>query len=287
MPTTFNKIHRLKQLWTWEAFVEQYDVGPDIKTLKSTYRYPHHKPSRHTVALIDKLHEAEFPSPFPTEIDGLMDVYESFIRSDKKEDFGKEIQKLEAYVKFEIDRGRSELPLRDARLNWLLGDIYFDRIPAFRTVAELDHLKLQAIRYYQQALGIIEAETELSELVKYKVRQNILACYLNAAKRKGSWVEDEDTLNYFENSNFLGKTKEVLLLEPFNWNIARNGLRFASMLHDRDNVQYFFNQLLDVSKLFKDLNYEPFETSALNRSGDFQWAIENVLIPTMSSTSKI
>ncbi|OZG71741.1 hypothetical protein BTA51_19055 [Hahella sp. CCB-MM4] len=280
MPTTFNKIHRLKNLWTWETFIEQYGVGPDIKTLKTAYRYPHHKPSRHTVALVDKLHDREFPGPFPAEVDGLMDIYESFIRSDKKKDYGSEIQKLESYISFEIERGRSQLPLRDARFYWLLGDICFDRIPAYRNVDELDRLKARAIAHYQQALAIIECETELSELVKYKARQNILACHLNAAKRKGSWVEDKETLDYFEQSDFLGKTKEVLSLEPFNWNIARNGLRFASMLHDQLNVRYFYNQLINVSKLFQNLDYEPYETPALSRSSDFQWAIENVLMPS-------
>ena len=284
MPSAFNKIHRLKRLWTWDQFVEQYEIGPDIKTLKSIYRYPHHKPNRHSVALIDQIHATQFPSPFPQEVDGLLDLYENMSRSDQTTNQEQQITKLESFVRFEIRSFPSAEPLRDARLAWLLGDMLFDQILKVRNARRWEHLesaKKEAVNYYQLALEIMETKTELNEVTRYKVRQNILACYLNAAKRKGLWTEDADTLNYFHSSQFLTKTKEVLELEPFNWNLARNGLRFSSLLQDKSNSEYFFNNMVQASRLFLDLNYEPFETPALAKSKDFEWSVKHVLTPSL------
>ncbi|ARU54578.1 MAG: hypothetical protein MI864_07330 [Pseudomonadales bacterium] len=283
MPSTFNKIHRLKRLWTWEQFIEQYEVGPDIKTLKANYRFPHLKPSKNTVAVIDRLHEQSFPSPFPREIDGLMDIYDCLFGQDQDPASSDRIQKLEQFIQFELEVCQSEHFLREVRLNWLLGDIYFDRIMTLRNAgfwSRLQDAQSQAITLYQRAIRLLEEKSDLNEVVIYKLRQNILGAYLNGARRQGHWIEDEPTRNYLQQSDFMAKTKEVLALEPFNWNIARNGLRFASLLEDELNVMYFFKCLVNVSELFVDMDYKPLDTPALAKSPDFHWAIQKVLKPT-------
>ena len=279
MPSIYNKIHRLKKLWTWEQFVGQYDIGPDIKTLKANYKYPHHKPARHTSEVINLLHEQHFPSPFPAAIDGLMDVYDTLHHLDESYRLASEIEKLENFIQYELKIVGSGDALRLARLNWLLGDIYFDQISLKRAdKIESDKEKVKAIHTYHQALAYIENQTNLDETVKYKVRQNILACYLNSAKYKGVELKDDrDTMSYLIESCFLEKTKEFLQIEPFNWNIARNGLRFSSLLEDENNTLFFFEKLLMCSPLFIDLDYTPYQAPAISKSVDFQWAIQHVL----------
>ncbi|WLQ12340.1 hypothetical protein O5O45_21675 [Hahella aquimaris] len=279
MSTTFNKIHRLKRLWTWEAFVAQYEAGPDIKTLKANYLHPHHKPNKNTVDIINALHEREFPNPFPAALEGMFDLYEDLYRRNGDLSQEENIGRLEHFLRHELSIAGRE-PVGRARLLWLLGDMLFDRCLGARKRNQEQRMlayRREAIQAYQSALDILE-QTQLANLViRYKLRQNILACYLNASKRQGVWTKDPETLSYFHESSFLARTKELLAEEPFQWSIARNGLRFASLLENADEVIYFFACLLKVSARFADFDYQPYQAPAIGRSKDFVWARENVL----------
>src|SRR5690606_36104771 len=157
LTTTFNKIHRLKRLWTWEEFVAQYAQGPDIKTLKANYKNPHHQPNKNTVEVINALHEREFPNPFPAPVEGMMDLYDHLHRHNGDLTQDEQIQRLEQFVRFELEHCFAE-DARTARLLWLLGDMYFDRCLRHRNRNQMQLMQAarrDAIDAYERALGIL------------------------------------------------------------------------------------------------------------------------------------
>ncbi|WP_148212471.1 hypothetical protein [Hahella chejuensis] len=257
----------------------QYDAGPDIKTLKANYQHPHHKPNKNTVDVINALHEREFPNPFPAALEGMFDLYEDLHRRNGDLSQEENIDRMEVFLRHELNvTGREQVC--QARMLWLLGDMLFDRCLGARKRNQEQRMlayREEAIQAYQSALDILEQAQLANLVIRYKLRQNILACYLNASKRRGVWMKDPETLNYFHESCFLTRTKELLAEEPFQWSIARNGLRFASLLESAEEVIYFFACLLKVSARFADFDYQPYQAPAIGRSKDFVWARENVL----------
>lgn len=291
MTTIFNKIHRLKQQpgWTWEHFMQQIDrLDPfsiDEKTLFSHYRLPHKRPNSHLSQVINRLHDRCFPDPFPEPVNRLMRLYNHLLSCKKHLTLDQDILDLECYLMAQRERENESDLLWQARLDWLLGNIQFDRIANHRDNGrskELAECKARAITYYQRSVEAIEQynqtnpEQEVAPHHLYKAQHNILACYLNAvpASRRS---EDPETLRYLQESNYIANSKQTLAAEPFQWGIARNGLRFASLLKNGDDVRYFFNALVEVSPRFLDPNYRPLKQKAIAEGPDFRWALENIL----------
>jgi len=291
MTTLFNKIHRLKSQpgWTWDHFLaeidKQFPAGLDEKTLYSHYRQPHKKATTHITRMINQVHDHYFPDPFPEAINALMRLYNSLVSCKKHLTREKDITDLEYFLRDQLERENENELLRIARLNWLLGNIQFDRIPAYRDNGQpiqLEEVKQRAIRYYQNSVTAIEEynRQQLPHSVGashlYKARHNILACYLNAVHQEQR-SQDPTILRYLRESNYIPNSKQTLEAEPFQWTIARNGIRFSSLVGNREDVKYFFNALLNVSKRFFDLDYTPLNYGPISSGADFQWAIENVL----------
>lgn len=291
MTTVFNKIHRLKQQpgWTWDHFLTEiqlrFSTGLDEKTLYSHYRQPHKKPATRTIKIINQLHEQYFPDPFPEDINRLMRLYNNLVKCKKHLTKDKDIEDLEYFASEQINKERNDDFLRVARLNWLLGNIYFDRIPYHRNNGQrqqLEHIKQQAIVYYQSSLNSIDQYNQenpnqrVEESHLYKARHNVLACYLNAVPKEQR-SSAPDVIKYLKESNYIPNSKRTLAAEPFQWSIARNGLRFSSLVKNAEDVRCFFNALVAVSDRFLDLSYEPLNYSSISDGADFQWAINKVL----------
>ena len=113
------------------------------------------------------------------------------------------------------------------------------------------------------------------------MRQNILACYLNAV-HENKRDSDPEIRKYLVASDYLAQSRRMLEHEPFQWVIARNGLRFCSLLQDSEGVKDFFERLVVAYKGFDDLAYSPLSQPSLRDSESFQWAIVNVLEKTAS-----
>lgn len=289
MPNLFCKIHRLKaQGWTWDDFLSElekiYAGGIDEKTLKSHYRQPHKRSSSHTQSLIETLHKQCFPSPFPADTEALMRIYNNLVGCPKHSTKEADIADLRVFLETEI-AGQNKPPLRSARLNWLLANTYFDCLGEYRQAGKknlLARCQQQAIQHYQQAIVLIEQHNQLtddhqvSEFVLYKVRQNILACYLNAVEPEQR-ESDQQVLNYLEHSDFLAQSERVLAQEPYLWVVARNGLRFASLLKSQEHCERFFSLLVESSGYFEDLDYSPLGYPAISESKEFDWACKQGL----------
>lgn len=300
MTTVFNKIHRLKGQagWTWDRFLSEIDKitpsGLDEKTLYSHYRQPHKKPNSHVTGIINRLHERYFPDPFPEEVNRLMRLYNNLVKCKKHRTVKKDIEDLEYFLVEQLQHEDERDCLRIARINWLLGSIHFDRIPTFRDNGMRDSLataKRVAIIYYEAAVSAIEQHNRQYPQMNvgaqhlYKARHNILACHLNAVLQEAR-SSDPEILQYLRESNFIRNSKQTLETEPFQWAIARNGLRFSSLLENAEDVKYFFNALVAVSDKFFDLAYAPLNTGAIIDGVAFQWAINNVLTSSYLASVK-
>lgn len=302
MTTVFNKIHRLKRQlgWTWDHFLSEIDklhpAGLDEKTLYSHFHQPHKKATSHVTKVINLLHEQCFPDPFPKEINRMMRLYNNLVNSKKHLTKDKDIEDLEFFLAVQLDRERGLDCLRTARLNWLLGNIQFDRIPTFRDNGQrqqLEAAKQKAIIYYQNSVSAIEdhnrqnPQQQIGAGHLYKARHNILACYLNAVPQEQR-SQDSTILGYLKDSNYIPNSKQTLEAEPFQWGIARNGLRFSSLVENAEDVKYFFNVLTAVSHRFLELDYEPLGAGPISSGTDFQWAINHVLTtPYLNSLKQV
>lgn len=291
MTTVFNKIHRLKHQpgWTWDHFLSEIDrlfpAGVDEKTLYSHYRQPHKKATGHITRIINQLHDQCFPDPFPETVNALMRLYNNLVGCKKHLTEEKDIADLERFLIDLVEREGDADVLRSARLNWLLGNIQFDRIPIYRDNGQrpqLEAARQRAIEYYQNSVTAIERYNEqhpaqpVGASHLYKARHNILACYLNAVPQEQRG-RDPAILSYLRESNYIPDSKQTLAAEPYQWSIARNGLRFSSLLENAEDVKYFYKALVAISDRFLDLDYEPLNYGAISVGADFQWALNNVL----------
>ncbi len=274
-----------------DAIELQYPGGMDEKTLYAHYRAPHRQATQHIATIINKLHEQVFPNPFPVDVEALLAMYNRLQASRKHSTRDADIESLEVFVRAQCALEPDERRLRRARLTWLLGNIAFDRLAGLRDSGQRELLarnKANAIAAYEQALADLEyCNTHgqpLDAFIIYKLRQNILACYLNAV-HENKRDSDPDIRKYLVASNYLAQSRLMLEQEPFQWVIARNGLRFCSLLQDRDGVRDFFDRLVVAYKGFEDLAYSPLSQPSLQDSESFQWAITNILTKHVLTTA--
>lgn len=294
MTTLFNKIHRLKRQpgWTWDRFLseieQRFPAGLDEKTLYSHYREPHKKASSHVSKVITLLHDHCFPDPFPEAVNRLMRLYNNLAGGKRNPTRERDIADLEFFLTDLIAKEDDRDLLRTARLHWLLGNIRFDRIPSHRDNGrrpQLDAAKQGAIACYQRSVEAIEEYNRRHPRQPvgaghlYKARHNILACYLNAVPQEQR-ARDPEVLRYLRDSNFIPNSKQTLAAEPFQWSVARNGLRFSSLVENAADVKYFFEALVAVSQRFLDLDYEVPGYAPISAGADFQWAVSTVLTPS-------
>ena len=283
MPSTYNKIHRLKsQGWTWPEFlaeIEQVSVHSiDEKTLYSNFRLPHRKPNQLLEETINQLHEKYFPSPFPKEIEGLITLYNHLAGAKNYRTQLDDIELLKKFVLAELKN--SQYDLRYARLAWLAANIAFDRIAYCRDnglLEELAQCQESALKCYQEAKRAIthcqqSLKINIEPFVIYKTTQNMLACYLNAMP-SANRLNNKDLKSFIDSSDYINETKTMLEREPFQWGIARNGLRFSSLLKNKDDCEYFYQALVKANKHFLDFDYQLPGGLSIRESEDFKWAL--------------
>jgi len=301
MASIYNKIHRLKQQpgWDWQRFQDEINsVDPDgisLKLLQNYYRSPHKKPTLHVVQIIEFLHRECFPSPFPDEFDRLMHVYRELKMSRRFVTKEKDTQDLKRHVEQLLLTLKETEYLGQACLHWLLGNIEFDRIAAHAEQHEKDKVSISkeaALQHYQLVLDSLalhnckHPESAVSEHHIYRAHYNMVACFLNTIPDDAYTSHDEATLKYVRESGYLDHCRTAIAEEPFQWSIARNGLRFSSLLKDVEEVKCFFNLLLEIHPKFIDLSYEPYNQLSVSVMEDYRWAIKNVLTPAYLSQQK-
>jgi len=271
------------------AQIEQVSVHSiDEKTLYSNFRLPHRKPNKLLEETISLLHETFFPSPFPKEVEGLITLYNHLNSAKNLRTQEEDIELLECFVLAEIQQPESttepepknEHSLRYARLCWLAANMAFDRIAYCRDnglTTKLAENQQSALKWFQQAKLAIEQCKQsmginVEPFVIYKLTQNKLACYLNGLP-SANRLDNHVLKGYIEDSGYIAETKTMLELEPFQWGIARNGLRFSSLLNNAQDCEYFFRALVTANKHFLDCDYQLPGGLSLNQSDDFQWAL--------------
>ncbi len=283
MANLYSKIHRLKSLgWTWQYYLQQidsiYPAGIDEKTLFSLYRHPHRKATSHVKNLLTNLHDREFPSPFPKDVESLLKLYNRRIYTNNTLESQQDINDLLCFLESDIDYGPA---LRRARLHWLVADIYLDQIPSYRKNGQTESLNSctsNAIQHYQNCYQLLtqpQRHKTIDSFTLYKVKQNMLACYLNSRHVKDRY-QDELILQHLEKTDYIAASKEVLQNEPYQWVIARNGLRFSAITKNLNDCKFFFEALILANKAFIDPNYKPLGAPPISQSEEFSWAIKHL-----------
>ncbi len=301
MASIYNKIHRLKQQpgWDWQHFQDEIDsVDPDgisLKLLQNYYRSPHKKPTRHVIQIIEFLHGECFPGPFPEALDRLMHVYRELKMSRRFFTKEKDAQDLGRHVEQILPTLQETDNLGKACLHWLLGNIEFDRIAVHAERHDNDKVEISkqaALLHYQVVLDALaqhncsHPENVVSEQHIYRAHYNMVACHLNAIPDDAYSSHDDASLKYVRESGYLEHCRSAITAEPFQWSIARNGLRFSSLLEDENEVKRFFSLLIVISPRFVDLSYEPYNQLAISVMEDYRWAIKNVLTPAYLTQKK-
>ncbi|MCF6324342.1 MAG: hypothetical protein L3J89_08475 [Gammaproteobacteria bacterium] len=301
MASIYNKIHRLKQQpgWDWQHFQDEIDsVDPDgisLKLLLNYYRKPHKKPTLHVIQIIEFLHGECFPGPFPVELDRLMHIYRELRMSRRFLTKEKDTQDLGRHAEQILATSKETDNLGKACLHWLLGNIEFDRIAAHAERHDKDKAEISkqaALLHYQAVLDALaqhncsHPENVVNEQHIYRAHYNMVACYLNAIPEDAYSSHDVASLQYVRESGYLEHCRRAITAEPFQWSIARNGLRFSSLLEDKNEVKRFFSLLIAIYPRFVDLSYEPYNQLAISVMEDYQWAIKNVLTPAYLSQQR-
>lgn len=292
MANLYSKVHRLKsQGWTWEFFLRQLDLiypaGIDEKTLKALYKQPHRKATKHVNDLITQLHEKFFPSPFPKDTQALLNLYNRLQNNSNTMDA--EVKDLLCFLESDVQYGSL---LRRARLHWLKADIHLELLPSLRKNNRstlLAYHRDMALTHYRECYELLsnyqsnsqslpDATTHkvIDSFTLYKVKQNMLACYLNSLAPDARY-QDQTILQYLVQTDYIQASKNVLEQEPYQWLIARNGLRFSSISKNLTDCEYFLAALILANKAFKDFNYAPLGAPAINNSSEFNWAKQQLI----------
>lgn len=284
MSNLYSKIHRLKaQGWTWERFLQELDLiypaAIDPKTLQALYRHPHRKANNQISKAILELHDQQFPSPFPADTQALLNIYNRLHSCKKHLSTAADIKDFVTFLQSDIKLGSD---LRRARLHWLKADIHLDQIPALRNNGQLSAMaaqKQQALDHYQQSYKLLathhKKSNDIDDFTLYKLQQNMLACHLNSLHSDKRYT-DESLKYYLKNADFIQSSKRVLRSEPYQWIIARNGLRFSSINKNKADCHYFYQALITANTAFTDFNYKPNGAPPLMNSAEFQWAIQQL-----------
>jgi len=285
MSNLYSKIHRLKALgWTWETFLQKIDViypaGVDPKTLFSLHRKPHHKANSQISKAILELHDQQFPSPFPADTQALLNIYNRLLKCKKHISIDQDIKDFMIFLAQDLSFGSD---LRKARLHWLKADIHLDQLPTLRNNGQLPALREQkqlALDHYRQSHQLLQAykvqyPQSIDEFTLYKLQQNMLACHLNSLHSDQRY-SDAGLKHYLSHANFIQSSKRVLHTEPYQWIIARNGLRFSSINKNQADCEFFYQALIRANNAFKDFSYAPNGAPPLINSAEFQWAIQHL-----------
>jgi hypothetical protein len=288
MSNLYSKIHRLKaQGWTWDFFLQQieliYPPGIDEKTLYGLYRNPHRKANSHISNVLLTLHNQYFPSPFPVDTQSILAVYNSIIGCKNHQNKSNDIKDFLIFLDHSTRYGGS---LRKARLHWVIGDIHLDLLPELRNnglIAKLTDHKEKALENYQICKHLLQQTNQndvkdqvtIDRFTFYKLEQNMLACYLNSLAVSDRY-NDPLVKKYLTDSNFIQSSKAVLSIEPYQWIIARNGLRFSSLNTHLDDCIFFYQALVNANKAFLDFSYIPNGAPAISNSPEFNWALDRI-----------
>ena len=255
-----------------------YPAGIDPKTLTALYRKPHHKANTQISKAILQLHDQQFPSPFPADTQALLNIYNRLLSCKKHPSLDQDIKDFMLFLSSDLNFGSD---LRKARLHWLKADMHLDQLPTLRNNGQLPALSQQkklALDHYLQAYQLLEGIKETQQPVSiddftlYKLQQNMLACHLNALHSDKRYT-DASLKHYLSHSNFIQSSKRVLHTEPYQWIIARNGLRFSSINKNNQDCDFFYRALIRANHAFKDFNYAPNGAPPIMHSAEFQWAI--------------
>lgn len=293
MTSPYNRINRLRARgWTWDALGRELAKSMGSaktvvarNTLRSIQNLPHYKPGKELSLGIQRLHDQHIPSPFPMGVNALMALCRDLMNhspSDSEDNIP--LNSIELHVAEQLQQSNHP-PLIQCRLHWILGNINQFNMRADRLQQQsqdsIHQKQAAAIHHYQSALEHLNNQALPNE--RYKLGHNIFVCYVNAVPEP---QRNNNTLlaEQLETIAYRKSAQQLLESEPFQWQTARNALLYSSITQDREAAAYFYQSLLQASRYFCDLNYQPLGCDPLISDPSMKWALNNVLTPNLVET---
>lgn len=265
--------------------VSSHQIDP--KTIKANAKQPHRRPTQHIVDAVDKLYERYFPPIYPEALDSLLKLSNSVSRAAIETGEKEPCKELETLIIWLLtDKSNALSSIERARLWWILGNIAFDRITYYRNYSSFGDSATEqdkAVLRFNNALQLLDTipqnnesaqiNYETLELERYKIQQNILGCYFNADHEKDR-EKQENWKHFLHQSEYFSCSDSLITKFPFHWLVARNALRFASLLRNSELVSKYFNDLCNACSHFKNLDYKPYTYPSIAESSQFSFAYE-------------
>jgi len=239
---------------TISDFSSQTDLSES--TIKRILKDPSYKGSEIVSKLINRLYAEHIKSPFPKRIEDIDVTLKLMLKQFNKLDYREYgdpcLQKC-----LELDPDYRAHNLADARINWLLGHLCFERANHLNLRRNDNYLN--AVAYYRRAYEILQAENN-PYLSKYlcQIKMTSIAASFNPLSQEER--HSEATKVMLEKLGFVADAENLLIQQPWQYSVARNALVICSLLQDYERANIFADHLIRSTPNF----FEP----------GFQWSPE-------------
>jgi transcriptional regulator with XRE-family HTH domain len=255
--------------WTQEQICAE--TGLHISTVSRIFRVPGYMGNETSNKLIKQLYQEVVQSPFPSCVEQLFNLYDTWKEHCTKKEFSQHINVLEDLLK--NHRALDSNELIACRLRWLLGHIYYDRA-FYLKEREFITMVESALVWYQKALDVLAFHEDKHLLVqKYKLQQCIVSTKFNCCLPSHR-AESEEIRRWFVEMNYLQLVESVVKEDSWNWIAARNGLVAASILQNFEKCLFFWQVMQKVCKSFEKLDFVPSSSgSSIREDLDLAWFV--------------
>lgn len=244
-----SEIRELSKL-TISDFSSETDLSES--TIKRILKDPCYKGSEFASKLINKLYIKHIQSPFPKRIE-LIDatlkvMLKEFSISQYREHGDPCLQRC-----LELDPDYGTYSLADARINWLLGHLCFERANLLKERAQDNYRK--AIALYQYAYKILQADND-PRLSKYlcQIKMTSIAAIFNPLTHKQR--HSAEIREMLDKLGFVSDAENLLIQQPWQYAVARNALVVCSLLRDFDRATIFADHLVKLSPKFFESGFQ-------------------------------
>jgi lambda repressor-like predicted transcriptional regulator len=222
------------------------ETGLSESTIKRILKDPCYKGSLIAAKLINELYQIHIKSPFPERIEALDITHKIMLKRFSKLEY-KEYGDPCLRMRLEFDVEYRTQSLADARINWLLGHLSFERANYLRLHRQDNFL--EAVAHYRSAYNILQAERNPT-FSKY-------LCQIKMSSIAGSFnilSPDErhstETKHMLTSLGFVDDAESLLSQQPWQYVVARNALVVCSLLEDLERAKIFAEHLVKLSPNF-------------------------------------
>ena len=222
------------------------ETGLSESTVKRILKDPCYKGSALAGKLINELYRIHIKSPFPPHIESLNNTLKYMLKRFSKSEY-KEYGEPCLKMRLELDPDFGTRSLADARINWLLGHLSFERANYLKHRRQDNFLS--ALTHYHNAYSILQAKKD-PNLSKYlcQIKMTSIAASFNMLDQEGR--HSAETREMLTTLGFVSDAQGLLIQQPWQYVIARNALVVCSLLRDLPRAKIFAAHITKLSPKF-------------------------------------